>query len=432
MSDGQKTHTAATANTFDPRAETFRALVDTLAEVVLLLEPGGSVIYANEAAWRIFAGDPPATGADDDGRGRIMPPVPELARFCEQPEGREGDVAVCTPSGTRVLRVRTRFIQEPELHAPVVAVIALEVDSRGATGEDLALGNAELVRKNEQLEALVKKLKQTQGQLMQSEKMASIGQLAAGVAHEINNPVGYVYSNIGTLERYLKDMFLLLDAYRRSEVSVEVNGHTSGREIRQIQEEIDLPFLRKDVVALVRECKEGINRVKKIVQDLRDFSRAGLEDVWQFVDLHQGLESTLNIVWNELKYKCELRKEYGDLPLVECLPSQINQVFMNLLVNAAQAIPDKGVVTIRSGRRGGQVWIEISDTGRGIQTEHLGRLFEPFFTTKPPGQGTGLGLPVSYGIVERHGGRIEVESEVDQGTTFRVWLPVTRPDKAQN
>jgi len=296
--------------------------------------------------------------------------------------------------------------------------------------DEAARSHVELMRKNEELQGLVKQLHQTQSQLMQSEKMASIGQLAAGVAHEINNPVGYVYSNLGSLEKYLKEIFLLLDAYRRSHVAAAAQGWECNQEVRQIEEEIDLPFLRQDMVALVRECREGMIRVKKIVQDLKDFSRAGQEDKRQLADLHKGLDSTLNIVWNELKYKCELRKEYGELPMVECLAFQINQVFMNLLVNAAQAIPEKGVVTVRTGHRDSEVWIEVSDTGTGIRPEHMARLFEPFFTTKPQGKGTGLGLPVSYGIVERHHGRIEVESESGRGSTFRVWLPVSQPDEA--
>lgn len=281
-----------------------------------------------------------------------------------------------------------------------------------------------------ELQNLVQKLDQTRSQLIQSEKLASIGQLAAGVAHEINNPVGYVYSNLGSLEKYLKEIFLLLDAYQRARAEAELNGYSCSSEVRQVEEEIDIAFLRQDMVALVRECREGMLRVKKIVQDLKDFSRSGAEEKWQVVDLHKGLDSTLNIVWNELKYKCELRKEYGELPPVECLPFQMNQVFMNLLLNAAQAIPDRGVVTVRTGRDGEEGWVEVADTGTGIRPEHLSRLFEPFFTTKPQGKGTGLGLPVSYGIVERHHGRIEVSSELGKGASFRVRLPLRQPASA--
>jgi len=406
-----------------------RELFDALGEAVLLFDQNGRISCANAAAWQMFAGSESNGGVHDNHAERVFPETPELSSFLEGPWPREEDVILRRDSGRRVLRVKAGLLGSGGQRPPTIAIVALDVGEQGVNREALAVSVKELAAKNAQLEELIQKLKQTQNQLMQSEKMASIGQLAAGVAHEINNPVGYVYSNIGTLERYLKDIFLLLDAYRRAELSVELDGCSSANEISQIQEEIDLPFLRKDVGALISECREGINRVKKIVQDLRDFSRAGMEDVWEFADLHKGLDSTLNVVWSELKYKCELRKEYGELPVVECLPSQLNQVFMNLLVNAAQAIPDKGTVTIRTGRVDREVWIEIADTGSGIRPEHRARLFEPFFTTKAPGQGTGLGLPVSYGIVERHGGHIEVESEPGKGATFRIWLPVIQPDK---
>jgi signal transduction histidine kinase len=174
------------------------------------------------------------------------------------------------------------------------------------------------------------------------------------------------------------------------------------------------------------ETKDGLARVAKIVRDLKDFSRAG-DAVSQWADLHQGIDSTLNIVWNELKYKCTVRKEYGELPLVWCVPSQINQVVMNLLVNAAHAIPEKGEITIRTGQQAEQVFIAISDTGTGIAQENLNRIFEPFFTTKPVGKGTGLGLSLAYSIMQKHRGRIEVASKPGAGTTFTLWLPLEAP-----
>ncbi len=279
----------------------------------------------------------------------------------------------------------------------------------------------ELSRVNARVQEINKKLEHASNQLLQSEKMASIGQLAAGVAHEINNPIGYVYSNIGTLEKYLRDFFTILDAYEKSEASLD---EASREEIRKMKQNLDLAFLKQDVLALLSESREGINRVKKIVQDLKDFSHAGTEEEWQWADLHKGLESTLNIVWNELKYKAEVVKEFGDLPRVYCLPFQLNQVFMNLLVNAAHAIQTKGTITVRTGAEGERVWVEVEDTGSGIPPENLPRIFDPFYTTKPVGKGTGLGLSVSYSIIEKHHGRFEVKSEVGKGTVFRVWLPV--------
>ena len=268
-----------------------------------------------------------------------------------------------------------------------------------------------------------KRVEEARNQLLQSEKMASIGQLAAGVAHEINNPIGYVSSNLGSLESYLKQVFEVIDVYRGAECAIGDAAALSRIAAAKARAELD--YVSEDVFALLSESREGIMRVSKIVQDLKDFSRVGSEDEWTWARLHEGLDSTINIVNNEIKYKAQLVKEYGNLPEVECLPSQLNQVFMNLLVNAAHAIEEQGTITVRSGAHGeDEVWVEVSDTGKGIAPEHMTRIFDPFFTTKPIGKGTGLGLSLSYGIVQKHHGRIEVDSVVGGGTTFRITLPV--------
>lgn len=258
--------------------------------------------------------------------------------------------------------------------------------------------------------------------------MASIGLLAAGVAHEMNNPIGFVHSNLGTLERYLKDLFEIADAYAEAEMAYGSECPPLERAHR-LKADKDYEYLRGDIFALLAESREGLDRVARIVRDLKDFSHAG-DTTMHWADLHAGLDSTLNIVWNELKYKCEVRKEYGDLPRVWCAPSQLNQVFMNLLVNAGHAIRDQGVITLRTGRVGEEVFVAVTDTGSGIAPENLKRIFDPFFTTKPVGQGTGLGLSLSYGIVRKHRGRIEVDSTVGVGSTFTVWLPVEPPGDA--
>ena len=284
-----------------------------------------------------------------------------------------------------------------------------------------------LIRSNEALVELNSKLQLAQDQLMQSEKLASIGQLAAGVAHEINNPVGYVFSNFGTLERYLADLFRMLGAYEEAEPLLA--NTPAAQRLAALRQEIELDYLKEDVPTLMAESCEGIKRVRKIVQDLKDFSHVDARQEWEWVDLHKGIDSTLNIVNNEIKYKADVVKQYGTLPEVECLPSELNQVFMNLLVNAAHAVSkERGTITIRSGASadGSQVWIEVEDDGCGIARENLSRVFDPFFTTKPVGKGTGLGLSLSYGIVKKHGGRLEVDSEVGRGTRFRVSLPVRR------
>jgi PAS domain S-box-containing protein len=253
----------------------------------------------------------------------------------------------------------------------------------------------------------------------QLEKMSAIGQLAAGVAHEVNNPVGFALSNLDVLGEYADHLLRLVDAYEQD------GSHSAecAARVEQIKEEIGYSDLCVDLKRLVDESREGLDRVRRIVLDLKDFSRPG-EPNWQRSDLHQCLESTLNIAWNEIKYKAKVEKRYGELPLVNCAPSQINQVFMNLLVNAAQAIEGYGRITLRTGCEADTVWVEVSDTGKGIAPENLARVFEPFFTTKPVGQGTGLGLSLSHSIVQRHRGRIEVRAQDGEGCCFRVTLPI--------
>jgi len=278
-----------------------------------------------------------------------------------------------------------------------------------------------LQREKMEQQQLLERLKETQTQLLQSEKLASIGQLAAGVAHEINNPVGYISANIYSLEKYLAEIFDLLNMYEESENLI---ANADAKEaIERKRKSVDLTFVKEDIRSLLSETVEGISRVRQIVQDLKDFSHSDSGE-WQWANLHKGLDSTLNIVYSELKYKADIVKEYGAVPDVQCLPSQLNQVFMNLLVNAAHAMEERGTITLRTGTDNTYAWVEIEDTGCGIPEHHLTKIFDPFFTTKPVGKGTGLGLSLSYGIVEKHHGRIDVQSKVGQGTRFRVWIPI--------
>ena len=283
----------------------------------------------------------------------------------------------------------------------------------------LAEANAKLEKDRQELETLLNKVEAAQQQLLQSEKMAAIGQLAAGVAHEINNPVGFVNSNLGTLKTYVGQLLTVIDAYQGGD----------GSTIAAARQTADLEFLREDLPALLAESQDGLSRVTKIVQDLKDFSHVDQAE-HQVADLNAAMESTLNVVWNELKYKAEVIRDLGPIPPVDCVPAQINQVFMNLLVNAAQAIPQQGKITVRSGQQDDQVWFDIEDTGQGMSEAVRNRIFEPFFTTKPVGKGTGLGLSISYDIiVKKHGGRMDVTSTPGQGTCFRIWLPLVYPEQ---
>jgi signal transduction histidine kinase len=289
---------------------------------------------------------------------------------------------------------------------------------------ELQTANTDLRAEKTRQEELIRKLAEAHSQLLQSEKLASIGQLAAGVAHEINNPIGFVNSNLGTLKRYITDLLRAMTAYENSEGEM-----TEGTRavLADLKRQIDIVYLREDVGNLLTESMDGLLRVKRIIQDLKDFSHVD-ESEKQWADLEHGLDSTLNVVWNELKYKAEVIKEYGGIPKIMCIPSQLNQVFMNLLMNAVQSIEGHGRITIRTGQEGDNVWVEVEDTGKGIKPEHLDRIFDPFFTTKPVGTGTGLGLSLSYGIVQKHGGHIEVNSNLGKGTTMRMWLPAKIDD----
>jgi PAS domain S-box-containing protein len=280
----------------------------------------------------------------------------------------------------------------------------------------------------------VEEKKRFEAQLTQSEKMASIGQLAAGVAHEINNPTGFVSSNLKTLSDYIKDISNLSKEYRKLIAALKENsnadaGHfdVSGqvKRIASLEKEVDLDFVLKDIFELIEESQEGTERIKKIVQDLKDFAHPG-EDKPKFADINQNMDSTVNVVWNELKYKADVAKDYGDLPQVQCYPQLLNQVFMNLLVNAAQSLEEHGEIRIKTRAENGSVEIKISDTGCGIPKENLPRIFDPFFTTKGVGKGTGLGLNVAYNIIKKHHGKIEVKSAVGKGTTFTIRIPIDR------
>jgi len=400
----------------------FRTIYESSSDGIMLLDENG-FLDCNDATLRVFG----CTARDD-----FINKHPSQFLPLTQPGGRDSasladeHIATAFKNGSDWFEWMHCRLDGTEFPASVL-LTSMELDGKQvlqATVRDITARRRteeNLRKSNEDLAAINHKLKEAHNQLLQSEKMASIGQLAAGVAHEINNPIGYVHSNLGTLEKYVQDTFSMIDLYEQAEGAItdpEAHARLAAARVR-----LDLAFLKEDLRALMEESKDGITRVKKIVQNLKDFSHVDSSDEWHFADLHKGLDSTLNIVHNEIKYKANVVREYGDLPEVECLPSQLNQVFMNLLVNAAHAIEERGTITVRTGRQGDEVWVEVADTGKGIAPEHLKKIFDPFFTTKPVGKGTGLGLSLSYGIVQKHHGRIEVQSEVGKGTTFRVWLP---------
>ena len=391
------------------------AFLEMIEEGVLLVDAGGAVHYANPAAGGLahrVAADP----ADPDNPAPLVALLPDDVFGAAAGEAWTGDVRDEASGVVFALQRYPWVIDDVPAH-----LLLLRDVTEARHRQD------ELRRRHGELQQAYARLASAQEQLLQQEKLASIGQLAAGIAHEINNPIGYVHSNLVSLRDYTSGLLELIHAYERA-LAPKLDETTLAT-ISEVRARVDFDFVSTDLPELINESREGLERVRRIVQDLKDFSHAGREAGWRRVDLHKGLESTLNIVWNDLKYKAKVERQLGPLPLVECHPSEVNQVFMNLLLNAGHAIGERGTITLASGHDAGrdEVWISIRDSGPGIDAEAMPRIFDPFFTTKPVGTGTGLGLSISYGIVKKHGGRIEVANGAEGGAIFTVVLPVHQP-----
>jgi len=313
-------------------------------------------------------------------------------------------------------RIDDRFLSAAEAASYQLAVLLERMDTE-----------RKLKINYDALKVAHNELKTAQAQLVQSEKMASLGQLAAGVAHEINNPIGFVLSNVGTLKEYISVFTDLLEFNRQyAEAVAEADQQKTNsikNKIEDYSKSSDLSFILGDIEGIFVDAQNGLVRVKEIVANLKRFARADEGD-WAAANINEIIENTLKVIWNELKYKVKLNKNYGEVPSINCSASQLGQVFMNMLVNAAQAIPSQGDITIKTGVYGEHIFIEISDNGCGIPLELQSRIFDPFFTTKPVNVGTGLGLSISYGIIEKHGGKIHLESTPNVGATFRILMPI--------
>jgi signal transduction histidine kinase len=302
------------------------------------------------------------------------------------------------------------------------------------SNQELYLRNQKIAEQSRHLQKQVLELQETRQQLVQSEKMAVIGQLAAGVAHEINNPVGFIASNLDTLSDYMVELRELFEMQAQALETTSTKGSKNGDlsdtatissldNLRAFTHKVNPNFLLPDIDQLIGDSIEGAERVKQIVADLSDFSylselQASPEDI------NTLLQKTINIASSELKYKADIELYLAEVPVVVCHGGKVGQVFLNLLVNAAQAIKERGLITVSTGREGEMVWIEISDNGCGIAEKDLAKIFDPFFTTKEIGKGTGLGLHVVKGAIDMHGGEIHVSSKEGCGASFRVLLPI--------
>ncbi len=432
----------------------FENILRSMADLLIVIDPDAIIRFANQAVTDVLGYSVEDEDIDDIPIGRLFDDKELqffglIKRLIAEGRVRNTGLHMLDKDGEKIpVMLNGTVIRGDDNRIEGMVWVARDMRDVHQLITELAQMNEELedrvkIRTEElqiakdESEMALRKLQQVQSQLVQSEKMASIGQLAAGIAHEINNPAGFVSSNVKTLEEYIKDiksLFIECDSIlkntdlkntdlKNTKRITDEDILTWIRNLEEKKQAIDLPFILQDIDQILCETQEGMRRINKIVKDLREFSHAG-SDKPEYADLNKCIDSTLNIVWNELKYKTEVVTLYGDIPQVLCYPQQLNQVLMNLLVNAAQAIKGKGVIKVKTSAENNRAVIEIYDTGEGIPHENLSRIFEPFFTTKPVGKGTGLGLAVAYAIIQKHGGDIKVDSEVGKGTCFSVSIPI--------
>jgi len=412
----------------------FRATLDALSAHIAILDDGGVIVSVNRA-WLEFAGANSATGNVGVGSNYLA--------VCDAVTGPSSEGAAEMAGAIRAL-VRGDMIDyslEYACHSPDEErwFIAKATRFAGSRSNQVVIAHENITKRKQaeierethesMLAQALGDLKEAQARVIQQEKMASVGQLAAGVAHEINNPMGYITSNMNVLWKYTEKLAQYIETLEQA--LEQCADQDTKKTLGELKRRIKLEYVMKDLWNLISESLEGSKRVSKIVNDLKSFSRAGGDEALPS-NLNECIMSTINVVRNEIKYVAELDLRLGELPLVVCRSQQISQVVMNLLVNAAHAISDKGVITLATLYRepDNLVEISVSDTGCGIAPENLGKIFEPFFTTKEPGKGTGLGLAISYDIVRKHGGELLVSSAVGKGTTFTMRLPAGRKSRS--
>jgi PAS domain S-box-containing protein len=393
-----------------------RDIIENINSALLVVDLGGHITFANTATERILG------GRSGDLAGR------QIADWFGAEGETSNPIEDCLMDGSRSRGAETSLQRGDGKWIPVGVSCSPRLDASGASCGAVAIFQD------------LSEIKELELHVRQTEKMASIGQLAAGVAHEVNNPMGFIHANLHQMSEYLGDLDKYFEATQRLQQAATEGDlemvRAAADDVRTVSREIDLEYVRSDFEKALLESSEGAERIRHIVKDLRDFSRPDLPARVP-ADLNQALDSTANIVYTMMKHSVHLEKNYAELPQIDAYPMQLKQVFMNLLVNAYQAIESRredepGVIRVETAQSGDEIVIRIADTGIGINAADRARIFEPFFTTKPVGSGTGLGLSTCFAIVERHGGRILVESEVDRGTTFEVWLPIGENSSAGN
>ena len=385
---------------------------DKLSAALTVLLGAPARVVSGDGAW-VMGNAPPAAE-----NARRVPLVHDLETvgYLETTAKDEARVRAVTVILESFMRSGARYFMASEMHLEVVKADFEELQRKhDALAESEARYKALAENLEERVEEQVKTIEGTQRQLYQAEKMASVGQLAAGVAHEINNPIGFIRSNLSTAQSYVQKFNSVADLVRTLD----------NAQLAAAWKAADLDFVLEDFASLLQESVDGADRVARIVADLKNFSNVDRAEE-EIVDLNDSIRSACNVATNQISSRADLELTLGELPPLRCNAGHLSQVFLNLLLNAAKAMKQRGEIHVRSGVEEGQIVLRFSDTGCGMPPEILPRIFDPFFTTSDVGSGTGLGLTVSRDIVAAHGGRIEVASEVGAGTTFTIYLPINR------
>lgn len=417
----------------DLRIQT-EAVVQSMGEGMVVVNDKGEVVLMNPAAEKLLGVEEKNKVGKSITEGTASEAVVSMCRGSKDTGEKIVEFSCGSEDAKRTLRSSNAVIQNEEGETVgMVSILTDVTQQKKLVEEEKRRAAAEAKVKMEsqradELKQAYEELKSAQDKLIQADRLAAIGQLSAGVAHEINNPIGYVETNLEALSGYLKSFTLVREASHRlmdsirNEKSIE-KASQRVQDISELEEKLRMDFILGDLGNLLTETQSGLGRIKKIIMDLKTFARRDEKEALSLTDIHKVLESALNIVWNELKYRAEVKKDFGRASPVMCNQRQLAQVFVNILVNAAQAMKERGTIALRTYDTGSSVCVEIEDTGSGMPEDVKKHIFDPFFTTKEVGQGTGLGLSISFDIIEKHGGDIVVDSEVGKGTKFVVSLP---------